>query len=505
MGSAYLALRPTGVLAQNLPSLDAYGTPRQSRLFPGEFVVHSDMHNHSLFSDGDGDPNEFYGLMRESGIDAAALTDHTTVQQGLPETPCDLFEPFGQASECTSVAGMDESAWAANKALADTHDVEGDFTAISGFEWSSPTLGHVNVWFTDDFTDPLHTGGLGNPNELLLFAQSEGIPIPQEVLDVLSGIVEQTPASGSGMIGLWEWLKGSPLEAAIGSGEDGIFGFNHPGREPIRFQEFFLDQALVQRCVSMELFNKNEDYLFELTGSGRTSPLIACLDAGWKPGLLGTSDYHGTDWGTPDDRGRAGMYVSSLSRGTIREAMESRRFFATRIKGLRLDATANGARMGTTLGHTTGDITFRLDLDRGPQWYGRRLNVAVMMTGDLLPTLVQNVEITVPSPNDPVVEFTVPVSVEDGRWIVLRVTDPAEPSDNGASGPYEGLGRAIAYASPFYLDPDVPAPSPSAPSDTPPPAPAPSQPGNQPLPVTGGGAVVAGLLAGATALRLRQR
>lgn len=499
---ALLVTRPAGVLAQNLPSLDHYGTARASRLFPDQQCVHTDLHNHSLFSDGDGEPGEFYGLMRASGIDAAALTDHSTVSQGLPEGPCQVFAPFGAESDCTSVAGIHDGTWEDNKILADEHDDDGDFTAIAGFEWSSPTLGHINVWFSQDYTDPLHTGGIGNPNELLRFAQQEGIPIPNEAFDALAAIVAQSPLSGSGMVGFWDWLKADPGRAALGGGADGLFGFNHPGREPVRFQEFHHDADLVSRCVSMELFNKNEDYLFELTGAGRPSPLVACLDAGWKPGIIGTSDYHGTDWGTPDDRGRAGMYVSSLDRSSIRDAMESRRFFATRIKGLRLDATANGVRMGSTLGHTSGDVTFRLDVDRGPQWYGKRLQVAVMMTGSILPTLVHALEVVVPSPAQPVLEFTVPITVEAGRWIVLRITDPDVPSDNGASGDYAGLGRAIAYSSPFYLDPDAPAGT--APSAAPA---APRPPATSgPLPVTGGGLAAMGALAiGGGLLGLRGR
>ncbi len=502
-GGALLVTRPAGVLAQPLPSLDAYGTPRRSRLFPDQLLVHTDLHNHSLFSDGDGDPDAYYGLMRETGVDVAALTDHSTLSASFPQSPCGTLAPFGQEQECLSVAGLHDGTWEDNKALADRHDVEGDFTAIAGFEWSSPTLGHVNVWFSEHFTDPLHTGGLGDPADLLAFAESEGFPVPAGTYEAMKAVIDATPGAGAGMAAFWAWLKGQPLEPTNGDGADALFGFNHPGREPGRFQEFLHDADLVQRCVSMELFNKDEDYLFELTDVGRPSPLVACLDAGWRPGILGTSDYHGTDFGTPDDRGRAGMYVGSLSRASVREAMEARRFFATRIKGLRLDATANGARMGTTLGHTRGDVRIRLDLDRGPQWYGRQVRVAVLATGSVLPTLVDVVDVTVPTPDEPVVEFTVPWDVADGRWLVLRLTDPAVPAEGVATGDFASLGRAFAYASPFFLDPDAPAPSPLQPED----APAPTPPPAPPLPATGGGAAALGALAMGAAglLGLRSR
>ncbi len=469
---AFMIARPQGVLAQQLPSLDGYGTARASRLFPREYCVHTDMHNHSLLSDGDGQPSSFYGLMRESGVDAAALTDHSVVSDLLPFSHCGTFAPLGDhyteadANElskgCQGLSGLNEMSWASLKGMADDADATGEFAAIAGFEWSSPTLGHVNVWFTREFTDPLHTGGLGGLDDALRHAEAEGVPISPEALALIHGLVGSVPGAGDGIVGLQTWLKAAPDTLGLGGGSDGLFGFNHPGREPSRFEEFAFDAALVDRAVSMELFNKRDDYLFELTDRGRPSPLVACLDAGWRPGLLGTSDEHGTDWGAPDDKGRGGMYVTSLSRSSIRDAMQARRFFAARGKGVRFDATANGVRMGSTLGHRHGPVRFHVDLDRGPAWYGKSVNIQVLMTGSPLPRLVDAIEVTVPTPQEPVITFEVPVDIEDGRWIVLRVTDPERPtSDASPDGSFDDFGYAFVYSSPFHLDPDVAPPAPT--------------------------------------------
>ena len=43
-----------------------------------------------------------------------------------------------------------------------------------------------------------------------------------------------------------------------------------------------------------------------------------------------------------------------------------------------------------------------------------------------------------------------------GAWVVLRVTDPAEPGDARAWGEFQAAGDAVAYTSPFYLVPAVP-------------------------------------------------
>ena len=530
---ALMLARPQGALARSLPTIDGYGTARASRLVPGEYCVHADMHNHSLFSDGDGQPTNFYGLMRDAGLDAAALTDHSVISDLAPFSHCGTFAPLGnhyseadanEASKgCQGLSGLNEMSWASLKGLADDADTDGAFAAIAGFEWSSPTLGHVNVWFSREFTDPLHTGGLGGLDDALRYAETEGFPVPPEVVPLVDQLIGQVPAAGDGITGLHRWLKAAPGTPGLGGGADGIFGFNHPGREPSRFEEFALDPALVDRAVSMELFNKRDDYLFELTDRGRPSPLVACLDAGWRPGILGTSDEHGTDWGAPDDKGRAGMYVTSLSRGSIRAAMQARRFFAARGTGIRFDATANGTRMGTTLGHRSGPVRFHVDLDRGPGWYGSTVSIQVLMTGATLPTVVDVVEVPLPAPDQPVITFEVPIDTAAGRWVVLRVSDPAAPVSNPSpDGSFDGFGYAIAYSSPFFLDPDA-APAPTVedpPTASPDPepvavplaaaAPPPTGPAGGPtLPTTGGGrlSVVTGAAAMAlgAAVSLRSR
>ncbi len=525
---ALVVARPQGVLAEELPSVDAYGTARASRLFPGEYCVHTDLHNHSLLSDGDGQPHSFWQRMREAGVDAAALTDHSTISDLAPASPCGTFAPGGdhyreehatdESSECQGLMGLNEMTWASVRGLAADADDSDRFTAMAGFEWSSPTLGHVNVWFSEDFTDPLHTGGLGGLDEALRYAAEEGAPVPPEVEQLARTLLHDVPVAGNGMAALHEWLKAPPGSPGLGGGADALFGFNHPGREPFRFEEFVLDEGLVERAVSLELFNKDDDYLFELTDRGRPSPLVACLDAGWRPGILGTSDEHGTDWGAPDDKGRGGMWVQSLSRDSIREAMQARRFFGARGKGIRFDATANGARMGTTLGHRSGMVRFHVDLDRGPASWGQPVSIQVLMTGSVLPTLVDVVETTIPSPDEPVITFDVPVDVDDGRWIVLRVTDPTQPtSDASPDGSFDGFGYAYAYSSPFFLDPDAapPRPVPEPPDHAPDRRPVPPgrsgavQAAGPVLPATGGAAwrVLggAGAMALGAAVHLRSR
>ncbi|HEY1117883.1 MAG TPA: CehA/McbA family metallohydrolase [Acidimicrobiales bacterium] len=387
------------------------GAGRASRITRGTHLLHADLHNHTLLSDGDGDPALAFDSMRAAGLDVAALTDHATLGDNL------LGEVLAGAlpPEYKAAAGLHQEDWARTRVLADAADVPGSFTAIRGFEWSEPLLGHVNVWFTEHYVDVVQAG------------------LMQPLLD---------------------WLAREP-GLVLDGGADGLAGFNHPGREPGRFQEFTYDPRVRDRVVSLEMFNRTDDYLFEGWADGRSSPLCACLNAGWRTGIAGVTDEHGTDWGFPEGKGRTGLWVTDHSRDGVRRAMRARRFFATRTSGLRLDAVAvprrgRPVRMGGVLPMRRGPVTVRLDLARDRSWRGRRLAAQVLRPGPEVPEVVAVETITVGSVHD----LRVRLDVADGDWFLVRVSDPDQP--NGTPGP-EGHpcnDLAIAYTSPWWLEPD---------------------------------------------------
>ena len=449
--TALLMTRPLNALAQPLLSSVSTGADRASRLFPGTRLAHADLHNHSLASDGSGDPAQAFASMRSHGLDIAALTDHATTSK-FAKLPC------GDNTECHSLLGIDEASWKRAGDLADAAQADGAFTALRGFEWSSPTLGHVNVWFSKTWVDPLHTAGTGTGEGLGQHMQQEIPGIGPVAGPVVDGVVRRSPANGTGMRPFYEWLNASPETPAIGGGADAIAGFNHPGREPGRFGYFHYDARLRDRIVSMEMFNRKEDYLFEGTEVGQPSPLVECLNAGWRVGLIGVTDEHGTVWGHDPAKGRAGIFVEELTRAGVRNSMLARRFFATNTEGLRVDASAANfgtpVRMGSAQPSRPGRTRFEVDIDRGADWVGRTLLVQVLIpgaAGDLLPTIAHTEEVTVPSPTQPVVSFT--ADLRQSPWAVLRVSDPSEAADKRAGGTaFAGLGKAVAYASPFYFD-----------------------------------------------------
>lgn len=386
------------------------GASRTSRLTRGTRLVHADLHNHTLLSDGDGDPALAFESMRAAGLDVAALTDHATFGDNvLGEILAGALPP-----EYKQAAGLHQADWAQTKVYADAADLEGAFTAIRGFEWSEPLLGHVNVWFTENYVDVLQAG------------------VMQPFLD---------------------WLAREP-GLVLDGGADGLAGFNHPGREPGRFQEFTFDPRVRDRVVSLEMFNRTDDYLFQGWADGMSSPLCACLNAGWRTGISGVTDEHGTDWGYPEGKGRTGLWVTDHSRTGVKRAMRARRFFATRTSGLRVDATATprrgrSVRMGGVLPMSRGSLTLRIDLARDASWRGRRLAAQVLRPGPEVPEVVAVEEFTV----GPVLEVRTRVDAADGDWLLVRISDPDQPNATpGPDGhPCNDLG--IAYTSPWWMEP----------------------------------------------------
>jgi hypothetical protein len=301
--------------------------------------------------------------------------------------------------------GLDERGWDQVAALAKAADRAGEFVAIRGFEWSHPLLGHINVWDSPAWTAPV---------------------------SLQAGDLDR----------FYDWLGTQEAGEALTS-------FNHPGSRGtiLRFGGFTLRAPLRPRMVGLEMFNKTDDYLLGVEDRGM-SPLVQCLDAGWQPGLIGVTDEHGRDWGRPDGKGRTGLFVDELSRVGVREALTARRSFAARIKGLRLAATLGGVAMGQPLRRPAarGPLELAVDLDLGPLGAGLELSVQLLRWGPSVPAVEEVARVSSGS------LLRTEVTVDpDEPWLVLRVTDPSGRAGRGMPAAYAGLGRSIAYASPWWV------------------------------------------------------
>ncbi|MGH2784888.1 MAG: DUF3604 domain-containing protein [Actinomycetota bacterium] len=441
-GAALLVAAPRLVMGAGGKGQE--GALRASQLLPstGQFVVHSDLHNHSLISgDAFGDPATAYAQMRARGIDVACVTEHAISGKGHGEITCPGHEEGG----CHKIEGINGADWEYMAELADASYDPGEFVSFRGFEWSTPTVGHLNVWFSEEFTDALHEFAFFTPTAIAEVDQIA--PVPSNIVDLAAKLPELAT-----MRFFYQWLASPSSRALLGGGNDGIACFNHPN-EYGSFEHFAYHPEAAPHVVSIEALNGDRDFFwFGLDHDPpKPNPFNACLNAGWRVGFTGVSDEHSTEYGR-EGMARGGLWLTEMTREGVRAALESRRSFATFEPGLRLDATANGAPMGAELVHGSGVVVVQLDFDAGPEWAGRPITIEVVRPGSEVPALAAVLaNVPVPAPSEPPITFAVDVDLADGDWMFLRITDPSRPPHPLATEPYRSHGGALAYASPWFL------------------------------------------------------
>jgi hypothetical protein len=437
--SGVVAARPWAALGDALgPALPGTGVSRTSKLAAsnGLSLLTTDLHNHSLISgDAFGDPGDAYRQMRSKGIDVAVLTEHAISGKHHGEITCPGHEQGG----CHTVEGINETDWQTMKYLADIANDPGSFVTFRSFEYSTPTVGHLNVYFSQQYTDAMHEHAFFTPPAAAEIDRV--IPGTDPVVDNFAALPDIAQ-----MRFFWEWLSSPPEREVFGGGNDGIACFNHPG-EFGDFEGFSYHESAGPLVVLCEALNTDRDFFWYGVDRGLPNPLNACLNAGWRVGFTGVSDEHSTTYGK-DGLARGGLWATGLTREAVREAMISRHSFATFEHGLRLDATANDVSMGSALKPGTAQIA--LDLDAGPAWVGKELVVEVITPGENAATLAASHIVTVPALESGPIELEADVS--DSRWMFLRITDPERAPDANATGAHAEHGKAIAYASPWFFD-----------------------------------------------------
>lgn len=105
--------------------------------------------------------------------------------------------------------------------------------------------------------------------------------------------------------------------------------------------------------------------------------------------------------------------------------------------------------MGAVLPMTRGGVTIRLDLARDRSWRGRRLAAQALRPGPEVPEVVAVETITVGSVHD----LRVRLDLADGDWFLVRASDPDEPNATPGPDGHPCNDLAIAYTSPWWLEP----------------------------------------------------
>jgi hypothetical protein len=312
--------------AAGAAACDAYTGPAPGSLRHFEGMTHE----HSAYSDGDPHyiPDDYYRIGREHGYDFVAGSEHSDSLDALDyatlHASCDpssgKFDPTA-LEYCFLNSTLDQ----AHAQSSPT------FLAIRGFEWTSDVFGHINVYFSRNFTNAKTDGGYA--------------------------LTMQT---------FWDWFTRSPdlpgdagaasSPVPFGGGADGLAHFNHPHDKcltqdlPLHqldgdcdWNDYMLIPAAAERMFGIEAYNDSNR-------ADRYLPYLAhALDQGWRLSFLGSEDEHFAHYAV-EERPKTVTVASELSEAGFHEAWLARRTYALSPgRHLRVAFDAQGRPMGSQL------------------------------------------------------------------------------------------------------------------------------------------------------------
>lgn len=371
------------------------------------------LHQHSSYSDGASDriPADYMQQVKDMGLDFVGATEHSDTY--------DVFTPFGTGEDCVETpdnfqtcfvpSGPEQIAkWDAtlDQATAATND---DFLAIRGFEWTSDRFGHINVYFSQNFSNAKTDGGYG-----------------------------------ASMESFWDWFTRDPLDSVgtggsgstnppYGGGGDGLAHFNHPGDKCVDesdaacdWNAYAMQPDARERLFGMELFNRGR--------VDRYLPFwFTALDAGWKVSPVGSEDEHGHDFGS-EGLPKTVTVASSLDEAGVKDAWLARRTYAQSAgNDFRLTVNAAGHPMGSTIECETGaTISYNFEIE--PQ-DGSTFDGSYILFGN-------GGEEIASGDTSTLTNLVLPVG-ENDAWYALQLNNAA--------------GEIIGFGSPIWVEivPDV--------------------------------------------------
>jgi hypothetical protein len=261
-------------------------------------IYWGDLHGHSGLSDGTGTPEDYYRYARDvAALDVAALTDHDhwgmqplDVTPGLWKEICEQTKAFHEP---------------------------GQFVTLLGYEWTSWLQGHRHVLYFGD----------------------EG--------KVLSSVDPKFESP----LQLWEALRGRPVITITHHTAGGPIAANweippDPELEPVT--EVASVHGSSEAPDSPRLIYRPIEGNFARDA----------LDRGYRLGFVGSGDSHDGHPGLAHLAAPSGGLVAILARELTREsvlaALRARRVYATNGPRIVLDATLDGAPMGSAVAGSAG-------------------------------------------------------------------------------------------------------------------------------------------------------
>jgi len=235
-------------------------------------VYFGNLHSHTDYSGGVSNPRRAFIYARDTAqLDFLAVTDH-------------LESIYYSSYE-----------WDSTKIMANEATSNGTFVGIAGYEWTSPTYNHCNVYNTPDMVSVL------NVNNWNAFVQS---------------VVNKIPAFAQ---------------------------FNHPGLTGTNGWNSLAYMGVLPDSVFA---------LMEINSAIQEIFYTIALDSNWHVSPSNGQDNHDADWGTKDD-GRTGIWASQLSRTALFDAIKAGRTFATFDKNASAWLDIGGSPIGSRIPYSS--------------------------------------------------------------------------------------------------------------------------------------------------------
>ncbi len=426
---AALALAPLaacdfsgGIQGRNAPAApvakvaecEAYTGPKLAQLQHYEGMTHE----HSSYSDGHPNfiPADYFRIGKENGYDFTAGAEHSdsldagnfVTLHAYCDPTNDRFDPQSVEYCFLNPTGDKLQKWLAYGEQA-TAATDAGYLAIRGFEWTSDVFGHINVYFSQNFTNAKTDGGYALTMETF-----------------------------------WDWFTRDPdtpgltgslsSPVPLGGGADGLAHFNHPHDKCLTeddptgltagwcdWNAYELVPEAEPRMFGMELYNDSN------RGDRYLSYYADALDKGWHLSPVGSEDEHFAEYAV-EHRPKTVTLATELSEAGFREAWLARRTYALSPgRHLRAELRVGpDAPMGARLTCGAGSVPLQVavaDLDGRP--FAGSYNLFTN-GGELLA-----------SETGSRAEFMLPVAMQTERWYFVRVDDLD--------------GESVAYLAPVWI------------------------------------------------------
>lgn len=236
------------------------------------------------------------------------IHSHTAFSDGSG-TPDQAFQwardsagyDFYAITDHAELLTLDE--WDLTGISADAHNADGQFVTLRGFEWSHNLFGHIDIFETTSYVSAYDVDHLDD---------------------------------------LYVWIKEN----------DALAQFNHPGREPLVFNNLTLDLDVFNNFFAIETGNKNAG-----NNSGFYLPYYyQALINGWRVAPTNNQDNHVLSTNSH----RTVIIAPALTREDILDALRQRRFYSSDDPDLKLTFRYGNYHMGSTIVRTPG--VFRFDV-----------------------------------------------------------------------------------------------------------------------------------------------